>query len=450
MTIQTKSPNERMINDTDIKSCTTTTNCENCPTNSDPPWYDNIVQQQQHELSSLTLPSSPTGVAISPTLSLFQHRQHNVTFNTDIQPQPSSLLFLSPTSTTDVLPEVKNEINEWPIFPMSSKAKRTKNPIRAILDSILNGTNNAANLSGKEQISLALGDPIASGAGNSNSSSSTISDMDPTNTTKPLMPCPNAIRAVQDLLQKENTTAAASYTTAIGTMEGRTAIAKYHSHPYYTYNPNDDIIIANGCSGALELLLSSLLETNNANSNDESSILLVPVPGFPLYRVIAESHGATVLSYPLLPEKEWEIDIEQLHQIIQNQQQQLSTNEVQHHQQQNTNNNDNNMNKTTKKHGGRIRGIVINNPSNPTGAVYTKHHLQQIVQICQQYHIPIIADEIYGDMIFTNKNPTIRFTSLAEIAAQMGQIVPVITASGIGKQFLLPGWRIGWICFQDK
>lgn len=170
----------------------------------------------------------------------------------------------------------------------------------------------------------------------------------------------------------------------------------------------DQIIVANGCSGALELALTALLD-------DDDSILLVPQPGFPLYQVIAESHGASVAHYRLLPDNQWQIDLTHFHELL-------------------------------AEHGPRIRGMVLNNPSNPTGAVFTWDHLADIVQFCDDHQLPIVSDEVYGDLTFGNS----RFHPLADVAAASGSRVPVITASGIGKQFLLPGWRVGWIVFHDK
>jgi tyrosine aminotransferase len=190
------------------------------------------------------------------------------------------------------------------------------------------------------------------------------------------------------------------------------------------------VIIANGCSGALELALTALLDSN------EESILLVPQPGFPLYQVIAESHGARVVHFPLLPDHNWEIDLKELEQIILQQLQ-----EAAHHCDA-----DHPQASVPIRTRPRIGGIVVNNPSNPTGAVYSYQHLQDILSMCDKYHIPVIADEVYGDLTFS---PHI-FYPMAQIAAQMGRRVPVITASGIGKQFLVPGWRVGWIVFHDK
>jgi aspartate/methionine/tyrosine aminotransferase len=388
------------------------------------------IQKEKVSLLSLALSTSPTDVLRPP--SLFQYENDLTAISvtgTRIQCKVSHCdkhcTAPSPTQESNnpgllaamEYPAMKSTdiAVPWPIFPMSKKAQRTQNPIRAILDPIMmhSSTNDttATTAHAKTQISLALGDPIVA-AGTTSAS---------------LRPCPHAIRAVQAVLEQSDTTttiAAASYTNAIGTVEGRRAIAKYHSHPYYTYQPDQDIIVANGCSGALEIALTSLLDHHQ--HDEEPSILLVPSPGFPLYRVIAESHGATVLSYPLLPHQQWEIDLNQLKNIL-----------TQHQQRR----------PGGAKSKGTIRGIVVNNPSNPTGAVYSTHHLEEIIGMCQEYYVPIIADEIYGDLIFPSH---LTFVSLAQLAAQMGRIVPIITASGIGKQFLLPGWRVGWICFQDK
>lgn len=235
-----------------------------------------------------------------------------------------------------------------------------------------------------------------------------------------MSPCPIAIQAVANALQTPGH--AASYVNALGTHPARVAIAAVHSSPpYHTLLP-DNVIVANGCSGALELALTALLDDDN-----DKSILLVPEPGFPLYQVIAESHGARVIHYPLLPDQEWQIDLDELQAIL-TQYQEL------------------------------VRAVVVNNPSNPTGAVYSLNHLRDIVHICERNRLPIVADEVYGDLVFgdgfgteeTNNNRRPVFVPLARVAARLGRNVPVITASGLGKQYLLPGWRVGWICFQDK
>ncbi len=203
---------------------------------------------------------------------------------------------------------------------------------------------------------------------------------------------------------------AAGYVSAVGTLEARQAIHKYHypnANSTSLHNKEDavvitspdDVIVANGASGALELGLTAML--------DEDSVLLVPKPGFPLYEVIAESHGARVVHYDLLPNQGWECDLDHIDRIISEEEDYA-----------------NDMN--TKV----VRGIVVNNPSNPTGAVYSEQHLMQIIKLAEKWNVPIIADEIYGDLTFSSNS----FHPMANVASKLGYPVPIITASGLGKQ----------------
>ncbi|KOB66995.1 Tyrosine aminotransferase, partial [Operophtera brumata] len=86
--------------------------------------------------------------------------------------------------------------------------------------------------------------------------------------------------------------------------------------------------------------------------------------------------------------------------------------------------------------------IVVNNPSNPCGSVYDKEHLCEILDVASRNHLPIIADEIYEDFVFTNE----QFVPIASLSKD----VPVLTCSGLTKRFLVPGWRLGWVIIHDK
>ena len=205
-------------------------------------------------------------------------------------------------------------------------------------------------------------------------------------------------------------TAGTSYTNALGTDAARAAIAAYHSIDGMKYTA-DQVVIASGCSGTLDIVLTALL--------DPDTILLVPQPGFPLYEVIAQSHGAQVQHYRLLPpsanNSEWQVDLAHVAALKQ-------------------------------RYGCQVRAMVVNNPSNPTGGVFSESHLRDLVQVCDNLRLPIVADEIYGNMVFEKHT----FHPLAQVAAQLGHRVPVVTCSGLAKQFLLPGWRIGWAIFHDN
>mmetsp|Transcript_22966 Transcript_22966/g.65074 ORF Transcript_22966/g.65074 Transcript_22966/m.65074 type:complete len:473 (-) Transcript_22966:208-1626(-) len=265
----------------------------------------------------------------------------------------------------------------------SCKSKRALNPIRAIVDALVDDVKMGYQREDrKDPISLALGDPTVSSK---------------------LKPCKAAVDAVMRAVGSANH--AASYVNASGTPEARIAVANYHSYHEHIIGP-ENVVITNGCSGALELALNTLL--------DPGSTVLVPQPGFPLYQMIAEAHGASVCHYPLLSDQNWECDFDHMESIM------ASTKDV--------------------------RAIIINNPSNPTGAVFSECHLKRIINFAFKHRLPILSDEVYGDITFAPN----KFHPIAQVAARMGRQVPIITASGLAKQFLVPGWRAGWLAFHDN
>jgi aspartate/methionine/tyrosine aminotransferase len=75
--------------------------------------------------------------------------------------------------------------------------------------------------------------------------------------------------------------------------------------------------------------------------------------------------------------------------------------------------------------------VIFINPSNPTGAVFKQDHMERLVELCELYKIPIIADEIYAGMTF-NDSP---FVSFCQIAKR----IPIIHVGGLAKRFLVPG-----------
>mmetsp|Transcript_14800 Transcript_14800/g.31436 ORF Transcript_14800/g.31436 Transcript_14800/m.31436 type:complete len:525 (+) Transcript_14800:132-1706(+) len=330
-----------------------------------------------------------------------------VTPSTSATSSPSLTPSLSPVSPTFVSlsasPTLTEKENSW-FVPASKKSLRTHNPIRSIVDPIMTRSIKDANQcgDGKDQISLALGDPTTYGI---------------------IKPCPAVVSAITKAMQSPGI--AAGYVNACGTHEARAAIASYHSKQsseIINVIP-EDIIVANGASGALELALTALL--------DEDSVLLVPRPGFPLYQVIAESHGARVVHYDLLPQSGWECDLNHMESIILHEEEEAMRK---------------NCEKKYDAKNRAVRAILINNPSNPTGAVYSESHLMDIIRVAARHRLPIISDEIYGDMTFANN----LFRPMASVSVKLGNQVPIITASGLGKQYLVPGWRLGWIVFSNN
>lgn len=86
--------------------------------------------------------------------------------------------------------------------------------------------------------------------------------------------------------------------------------------------------------------------------------------------------------------------------------------------------------------------IIVINPSNPCGSVYSKEHLLEILDIASRNRVPIIADEIYEHFVFSGRE----YTALSALSED----VPILTCSGLTKRFLVPGWRMGWLIIHDR
>merc|ERR1719460_2773704 len=233
----------------------------------------------------------------------------------------------SETQRAAVAPKKK----AWRKIAPSIKAQHTHNPIRKIVDQIDLSVKNPD----KEFIPLSIGDPCAFGN----------------------LSTPDAV--VREMERVVRSGDHNGYINSAGAGPAREAIATYMSVPAkgVRYAP-DDIIVGSGCSGALEVCLTNLL--------DPGTNLLVPDPGFCLYQVIAEAHGAGVKHYNLLPEEGWQVDLAHLEAQVD----------------------------------AGTRAILVNNPSNPCGCVYGEAHLRAILDIAERHQLPVIADEIYANLTF--------------------------------------------------
>jgi alanine-synthesizing transaminase len=154
------------------------------------------------------------------------------------------------------------------------------------------------------------------------------------------------------------------------------------------------IFVTEGVSEAVDISLTALL-----GSGDN---VLTPSPEYPLYSAILAKLGAQKHSYRLDEANKWEPDVEHLASQV---------------------------NKNT-------RGLVLINPNNPTGAVYSRRTLEAIVEIARRHNLVIFADEIYEKLLL-NSESHIPIASLAPDVA-------VVTFNGLSKACLAPGWRVGW------
>ena len=186
------------------------------------------------------------------------------------------------------------------------------------------------------------------------------------------------------------------YSSSMGRPEAREAVAKYYQTKTSPLTA-DDVIFA------------ALFRCNrNSNkSHDYSGRTYCCQSSDFLYQTIAEQYGVKWY-YDLIAEKNWEADLEQMEQLIDE----------------------------------RTKLIFVNNPSNPCGSVYSKDHLNAILDVAERNKLPIISDEIYGNMCFTGST----FYPLASLTTQ----VPILAVGGIAKEFLVPGYRVGWILLHDR
>ncbi|XP_062997021.1 tyrosine aminotransferase [Elgaria multicarinata webbii] len=251
----------------------------------------------------------------------------------------------------------------------SEMSKRTFNPIRAIVDSMKVEPNPH-----KPLISLSIGDPTIFGN------------------------LPTDDEVTEAMKEALDTGGYNGYAPSVGYLSCREAVAGYYSSPEAPLEAQD-VILTSGCSQAIELALAVLA---NPGQN-----ILVPRPGFSLYKTLAHSLDIEVKFYNLLPEKSWEIDLKHMESLVDD----------------------------------KTACLIVNNPSNPCGSVFSKSHLQKILAVASRQCVPILADEIYAEMVFED----CKYESLAKLSTN----VPILSCGGLAKRWLVPGWRMGWILIHD-
>ncbi|KAJ1657429.1 hypothetical protein IWQ61_003172 [Dispira simplex] len=283
--------------------------------------------------------------------------------------------------------------SQWTTIPCSQTARNTVNPIRVVVDKMQRARIEWEESQKNHSFSV----------GGKPQSPISLSIGDPTVfgnfKTHP---------AVNEAVRKQlDGYRANGYAPCYGTPTARAAVARKFHTPDAPLTP-DDIVLTSACSGALDMAIGCLA--------DPGQNILVPLPGFPLYQTLAHSKGVIAREYRLLPERNWEVDLAHLESLI---------------------------NENTA-------AVIVNNPSNPCGSVFSYTHLLAILAVCERNHVPIIADEIYADIVFdssaTEGNIENRFYPIATLT----QTLPILTVGGLAKQWLVPGWRMGWILIHDR
>ncbi|MDD3220041.1 MAG: aminotransferase class I/II-fold pyridoxal phosphate-dependent enzyme [Lachnospiraceae bacterium] len=191
------------------------------------------------------------------------------------------------------------------------------------------------------------------------------------------------------------------YSDSKGIFAARKAIMQYAQIKGLPNVGMNDIFTGNGVSELINLCMQGLL-----NDGDE---ILIPSPDYPLWTACANLSGGKPVHYICDEQSEWYPDMEDIR----------------------------------KKITDRTKAIVIINPNNPTGALYPKEVLEQIVQIAREHELIIFADEIYDRLVMDGE----KHVSIASLAPDLF----CITLNGLSKSHMVAGFRIGWMCLSgDK
>lgn len=155
-----------------------------------------------------------------------------------------------------------------------------------------------------------------------------------------------------------------------------------------------DVFVTHGASEAIDICLTALV-------NDGENVL-TPTPGYPLYTAISAKLSAYENPYYLDESNGWQPNIEDI----------------------------------KKKINSKTKAIVLINPNNPTGSLYKKEILEEIIKVAEENNLVIFADEIYDKLLFDGQ----KHISIASLNSE----VPCITFGGLSKNYMVPGFRIGW------
>ena len=210
-------------------------------------------------------------------------------------------------------------------------------------------------------------------------------------------PYPFGFSAPQEVIldMLSNIRTSQGYSDSKGIFSARKAIMQYCQLRNIPNVSMGDIYTGNGVSELINLCMQALL-----NNGDE---ILIPAPDYPLWTATATLAGGNVVHYICDEQSEWNPDLDDIRSKITD----------------------------------RTKAIVIINPNNPTGAVYPRDLLEQIVEIAREHELIIFSDEIYDRLVMDQY----QHTSIASLAPDLF----CITFSGLSKSHMIAGFRIGWM-----
>ena len=210
-------------------------------------------------------------------------------------------------------------------------------------------------------------------------------------------PAPFGFEAPDEILKHviHNLPTAQGYSDSQGIYPARVAVAQYYQQRGILGADADDVYIGNGVSELILMSLQALL-----NNGDE---VLVPMPDYPLWTAAVNLAGGKAVHYLCDEQQDWLPALDDVKAKI------------------------------SKK----TRALVLINPNNPTGAVYSADFLRQLLQVAREHKLVVLSDEIYDKVLYDG-------TEHVSTAALADDLV-MLTFGGLSKNYRIAGFRIGWL-----
>ena len=203
---------------------------------------------------------------------------------------------------------------------------------------------------------------------------------------------------VRNALKKAVDAGSNYYAESEGVKGLREAVAEKENSVNGAHVDPRNVMITQGISEAISFLMGAIV-----NPGDE---VLLPGPSYSPYMTYVKFFEGIPITYRTIEDRGWAPDLSDLESKVT----------------------------------ARTRLILIINPNNPTGSVYSRNELSRILEIAASHHIPVAADEIYDRIIYDGG-----FTSVASIAKE----VPLFGLNGFSKTYMMTGWRLGYLYLQD-
>ncbi len=216
-------------------------------------------------------------------------------------------------------------------------------------------------------------------------------------------PAPFGLEAPHEILRDVamNLSEATGYSDSQGIFSARKAILQYYqSKGLLSAVDVRDVYLGNGVSELIVMTMQALM-----NDGDE---VLIPMPDYPLWTAAANLAGGTAVHYRCNEEDNWHPDIEDI------------------------------KSKITSK----TKGIVVINPNNPTGSLYSDELLKQIIEVAKEHDLIIMADEIYDRILYDDNVHTPMSTLTDDVL--------VLSYNGLSKSHRIAGFRSGWMMVSGR